>query len=93
MVLNDPCDPGYVTDTLGEGPGILWEVSGKPPEPPGVIAGGDRLGSHSALTDITNESNVQGTDITSEKNVQILYTQNQFTVQVFTKQVYCTGVY
>ena len=38
-------------------------------------------------TDITNERNVQGTDITSEKNVQILYTQNQFTVQVFNKPV------
>ena len=36
------------------------------------------------LTDITNERNVQGTDITSEKNVQILYTQNQFTVHVYT---------
>ena len=38
-------------------------------------------------TDITNERNVQGTDITSEKNVQILYTQNQFTVHVYTEYV------
>ena len=43
--------------------------------------------------DITNERNVQGTDITSEKNVQILYTQNQFTVQVFTKPVYSTCIH
>ena len=44
-------------------------------------------------TDITNERNVQGTDITSEKNVQILYTQNQSTVQVFTKPVYSTCIH
>ena len=50
MVLNDPCDPGYITDTLGEGPGSLWEASELPPEPPGVIAGGVCLGSHSALS-------------------------------------------
>ena len=41
----------------------------------------------------TNERNVQGTDITSEKNVQILYTQNQSTVQVFTKPVYSTCIH
>ena len=49
MVLNDPCDPGYVTDTLGEGQGSLWEASGKPQEPPGVIASGVRQGPNSAV--------------------------------------------
>ena len=44
-------------------------------------------------TDIACERNVQGTDITSEKNVQVLYTQNQFTVQVFTKPVYSTWIH
>ena len=39
----------YVPDTLGEGPGSLWDASGKPSEPPGVITGGVRLGIHSAL--------------------------------------------
>ena len=38
-----------VPDTLGEGPGSLWDASGKPPEPPGVVAGGVGLGIHSAL--------------------------------------------
>ena len=45
------------------------------------------------VTDITNERNVQGTGITSDKNVQILYTQNQFTVQVFTIPVYSTCIH
>ena len=49
MVLNDPCGPRYVTDTLGKGPGSLWEASGMPPQPPGEQAGGVRLGSFSAL--------------------------------------------
>ena len=50
MVLNDPCGPRYVTDTLGKGPGSLWEASGMPPQPPGEQAGGVRLGSFSAVT-------------------------------------------
>ena len=49
MVLNDPCGPRYVTDTLGKGPGSLWEASGMPPQPPGEQAGGVRLGSFSAV--------------------------------------------
>ena len=49
MVLNDPCGPRYVTDTLGKGPGSHWEASGMPPQPPGEQAGGVRLGSFSAL--------------------------------------------
>ena len=49
MVLNDPCGPRYVTDTLGKGPGSLWEASGMPPQPPGEQAGGVRLGIHSAV--------------------------------------------
>ena len=50
MMLNDPCDHRYVLYALGEGPGNLWEASGLPPQPPGVIAGGVRLVSFSALT-------------------------------------------
>ena len=50
MVLNDPCGPRYVTDTLGKGPGSLWEASGMPPQPPGEQAGGVRLGIHSAVS-------------------------------------------
>ena len=49
LVLNDPCDHRYVLYTLGEGPGNLWEASGLPPQPPGVIAGGVRLVSLSAV--------------------------------------------
>ena len=49
MVLNDPSGPRYVTDTLGKGPGSLWEASGMPPQPPGEQAGGVRLGSFSAM--------------------------------------------
>ena len=49
MVLNNPCGPGYDTDTLGKGPGSLWEASGMPPQPPGEQAGGVRLGSFSAV--------------------------------------------
>ena len=50
MMLNDPCDHRYVLYALGEGPGNLWEASGLPPQPPGVIAGGVRLVSFSALS-------------------------------------------
>ena len=49
MMLNDPCDHRYVLYALGEGPGNLWEASGLPPQPPGVIAGGVRLVSFSAV--------------------------------------------
>ena len=49
MVLNDPCDHRYVLYTHGGGPGSLWEASGLPPKLPGVIAGGVRLVSLSAL--------------------------------------------
>ena len=49
MMLNDPCDHRYVLYALGEGLGNLWEASGLPPQPPGVIAGGVRLVSLSAL--------------------------------------------
>ena len=49
MMLNDPCDHRYVLYALGEGLGNLWEASGLPPQPPGVIAGGVRLVSFSAL--------------------------------------------
>ena len=52
MVLNDPCGPRYVTDTLGKGPGSLWEASGMPPQPPGEQAGGVRLGSFSAVYNV-----------------------------------------
>ena len=55
MVLNDPCGPRYVTDTLGKGPGSLWEASGMPPQPPGEQAGGVRLGSFSALVIISSQ--------------------------------------
>ena len=54
MVLNDPCGPRYVTDTLGKGPGSLWEASGMPPQPPGEQAGGVRLGSFSAVFCLIN---------------------------------------
>ena len=53
MVLNDPCDHRYTLYTLGEGPGSLWEASGLPPKLPGVIAGGVRLVSFSALVTAT----------------------------------------
>ena len=53
MVLNDPCDHRYVLYALGEGPGNLWEASGLPPQPPGVIAGGVRLVSFSALRTVS----------------------------------------
>ena len=48
QVLNDPCDHVYiqVQDTLGKGPG---NPSGRPPEPPGVIAGDVCLGIQSAV--------------------------------------------
>ena len=49
MVLNDPCDHRYVLYTHGGGPGSLWEASGLPPKLPGVIAGGVRLVSLSAV--------------------------------------------
>ena len=49
MMLNDPCDHRYVLYAHGEGPGSLWEASGLPPQPPGVIAGGVRLVSLSAV--------------------------------------------
>ena len=60
MMLNDPCDHRYVLYTLGEGPGNLWEASGLPPQPPGVIAGGVRLVSFSALLPQAVQGHVPG---------------------------------
>ena len=53
MVLNDPCDHRYVLYTHGGGPGSLWEASGLPPKLPGVIAGGVRLVSLSAMASVS----------------------------------------
>ena len=57
MMLNDPCDHRYVLYALGEGLGNLWEASGLPPQPPGVIAGGVRLVSLSAVSPASSERN------------------------------------
>ena len=75
MMLNDPCDHRYVLYALGEGLGNLWEASGLPPQPPGVIAGGVRLVSFSAvLTHLSQDliSNKKRQNFVNLQNINMM---------------------